>query len=69
MTRAAIYLMLLTLSLSLLALFASGCEKKSSDPCDQLYDKLSRCKDYTVHASMEEDRKATFLSDCKANVP
>ena len=52
-----------------LTVFALGCEKKSSDPCECLYDQLSRCKDYTVHASMKVDRKISFLADCKANFP
>ena len=60
-------LLSIALSLIVLAGFAAGCEKKPSDPCEKLYFKLSRCKDYTVHASMEADRKAAFLADCRAN--
>ena len=60
---------ILTMILSLLSVFAIGCEKKSDDPCERVYDKLSRCKDFTVHESMEADRKLAFLADCKANFP
>jgi hypothetical protein len=45
----------------------SGCPKKSSDPCERLYDKMSRCKEFVVHESMEETRKTSFLKDCRQN--
>jgi hypothetical protein len=53
--------------LALLAVGTTGCKQESSDPCVRLYDKLSRCEDFKVHESMEEDRKAAFLKDCKDN--
>ncbi len=52
---------------ALLAVCATGCKKQSSDPCERLYDKMSRCKAYTTHKSMEEDRKVAFFKDCRAN--
>ena len=52
---------------ALLTIGALGCKKPSNDPCERLYDKMSRCKDYTTHKSMEEDRKAAFFKDCRAN--
>ncbi len=52
---------------ALLAIGAIGCKKPSDDPCERLYDKMSRCKAYTTHKSMEEDRKIAFFKDCRAN--